>query len=623
MSKIVFLAPDNYMYETALSVIQEGARAIRLERGLLSEGVTVARRLAAEGAEIVITRGGTASAIKDAGIELSIVEVPITGFDIIRSVEAAKQHGRHIAVVAFASMVLGIECLGPILDVDIRKYIIMNEFEAEGKVLQAFADGADAVIGGVITTKAAGKHSYPCVLISSGREGIVQALKEADRIAEARRLEKVKASLFRTVLDYAYEGIISVDHEARITTFNPIAQKMTRLDAHKALGQPVEKIWPELKLDRVVNSGRDDLGQVLRVNSNQILCNKVPIIVNEKVAGAVATFQDISRIQQMEAKIRQEIYASGHIASFTFDDIIGISPAITSTVHIAKEFAQTESAVLLLGETGTGKEVFAQSIHNYSRRAQGPFVAINCAALPSQILESELFGYVGGAFTGANREGKPGLFEVAHRGTILLDEIAEMDYVTQGKLLRVLQEKKVVRLGSDRVIPVDVRVIAATNKSLKSLVAQNQFRADLYYRLNVLRLRLPTLRDRPEDIRLYAQTFLENYTRQSNRQLHFSSGALDLLLKYPWPGNIRELRNVIERIVAVCRGEVIDTGVTAQMLQDDPETGHYTTLIASSEADEIKKALILAKGKYSEAAKILGISRSTLWRKMRALGISE
>lgn len=623
MSKIVFLAPNDYMYETALAVIQESDRAIRLERGLLSEGVTVARRLASEGAEILITRGGTASAIKDAGIELSIVEVSITGFDILRAVEAAKYYGRRIAVVAFGSMVLGIECLGSVLDVEIRKYIIMSEYEAEEKVLQAFANGADVVIGGVITNKAARKHNLACVLISSGREGIVQAIKEADRIAEARRLEKVKASLFRTVLDYAYEGIISVDHEAKITTFNPIAQKMTRLEAHKTLGQPVEKVWPELKLDRVLASGRDDLGQVLKINSNQIICNKVPIIVNDKVAGAVATFQDISRIQQMEAKIRQEIYASGHIANFTFDDIIGIGPAITSTVHIAKEFAQTESAVLLLGETGTGKEVFAQSIHTYSRRAKGPFVAINCAALPSQILESELFGYVGGAFTGANREGKPGLFEVAHRGTILLDEIAEMDYVTQGKLLRVLQEKKVVRLGSDRVIPIDVRIIAATNKSLKVLVAQNQFRADLYYRLNVLRLRLPPLRDRPEDIRLFAQAFLENYARDSSRQLRFSQGSLDLLHSYPWPGNIRELRNVMERIVAVCRGEVIDTDITAQMLQDDPETSLSAAFTVSGEAEEIKKAIMLARGKYVEAARILGVSRSTLWRKMRALGLKE
>ena len=621
MSKIVFLAPNDPMYDTARAVILDGYGAVRLERGLLSEGVKVARQVAAEGAEIIITRGGTASAIKEAGVELSIVEVPITGFDIIRTVQAAKRHGRNIAVVAFSSMVLGVECLGPILDVDIRKYIILSEYEAEDKVLQAFADGADVVIGGVITTKAASKHAYPHELITSGHEGVVQAIKEAGRIAEARRLEKVKASLFRTVLDYAYEGIISVDHEAKITIFNPIAQRMTKLDGKKALGQPVAKIWPDLKLDQVVASGRDDLGQVIKINNNQLLCNKVPLIVNDKVAGAVATFQDISRIQQMEAKIRQEIYASGHVASFTFDDIVGISPAITGTIHMAKEFAQTESAVLLLGETGTGKEVFAQSIHSYSRRAKGPFVAINCAALPSQILESELFGYVGGAFTGANREGKPGLFEVAHRGTILLDEIAEMDYITQGKLLRVLQEKKVVRLGSDRVIPIDVRLIAATNKNLKHLVAENQFRADLYYRLNVLRLRLPPLRERSLDIPLYAQTFLEEYAIEANRQLIFSPEALELLARYPWPGNVRELRNIIERIAAVCRDDIIGARITAEMLRDDQEHNPFEMLKISSEAEDIKRAIALAKGKYTEAAKILGVSRSTLWRKMRALGL--
>jgi transcriptional regulator with PAS, ATPase and Fis domain len=621
MSKIVFLAPDEYMYDTACSVAADADYRIRVEKGLLSEGVAVARRLAEQGAEIFITRGGTAALIKEAGIEVSIVEVPITGFDIIRTVEQAKRQGSHIAVVAFSSMVLGVECLGPILGVDIRKYIIFNEFEAEGKIRQAFQEGADVVIGGVITTKAARKHHLPCVLISSGREGIVQAIKEAQRLAEARRLEKVKASLFRTVLDYAYEGIITVDSEARITIFNPVAQRLTKLNGAKTAGQPIGKVWPELRLERVVATGRDDLGQVLKINGTQVLCNKVPIIVNEKIAGAVATFQDVSRIQQMEAKIRQEIYASGHIASLAFEDILGSSPSIRNTIRIAREYAQTESAVLILGETGTGKEIFAQSIHNYSHRSRGPFVAVNCAALPSQILESELFGYVGGAFTGANREGKPGLFEVAHRGTILLDEIAEMDYVTQGKLLRVLQEKKVVRLGSDRVIPVDVRIIAATNKNLKQLVSQHRFRADLYYRLNVLRLHLPPLRDRDSDIKIYARRFLEKQAQTMKRHLRFTPAALELLSKYPWPGNVRELQNVIERIVAVCHSGEIDAGITAQMLQDDQEGDNLSAMIVSSEVDDIKKAVAEAKGKYTDAAKILGVSRSTLWRRMRALGL--
>lgn len=620
MTRIVFLAPDEEMYKTARLTLADEHSDIFVEKGLLSEGVHLARKLVRQGTELIITRGGTASAIKEAGVEATIVEVPITGFDVIRAVEQAKTHGKNIGVVAFPSMVIGIDCLGPILGVNIRQYIITDEFQAESQVLEAFAEGANAVIGGVITGKASDKHQLPSVLIRSGSEGILQAAQEAKRIAYARELEKVKVSLFRTVLDYSYEGIIAIDHDQHITIFNPIAADITRIGIAKASGKKISQIWPELHLDRVLTSGRDELGQLLKVKGAQILCNKVAIVVNGRTAGAVATFQDTGNIQQMEARIRREIYASGHIANFTFADIFGDSTTIQHAIHTAKQFALTQSSVLILGETGVGKEVFAQSIHNFSSRARGPFVAINCAALPSQILESELFGYVSGAFTGASQKGKPGLFEVAHGGTIFLDEIAEMDYVIQGKLLRVLQEKKVMRLGSDRVIPVDVRIIAATNNRLRTLVQDNKFRADLYYRLNVLRLRLPNLRERGHDIITYAEKFLAHYSQAMNRNLTFTPSALELMVGYSWPGNVRELQNTVERIVAVCRQTQVDTAVVAQMLEDGNESD-LQTIIIQGETEELRQALAIAKGKYNEAAKLLGISRSTLWRKMKKLGL--
>lgn len=616
--KIAFLAPDDTMYQTALAVLEPGHSDILITRGLLSKGVDVARQLVADGVEIIITRGGTASAIRKSGLEVSVVELVITGFDIIRTVQRAKQYGSRVAVVAFQSMVLGIDCLGPILGIDLRQYIIDSEFAAEANVLRAFADGADVVVGGVITAKTARQHGLPAILIDSGAEGIIQAVEEARRLSHARQLEKVKASLFKAVLDFAHEGVISIDQERRITVFNPLAQRITGIDGKKAVGRDIAEIWPELKLEKLLATAKDDLGHILRIGGKRIVCNKVPIVVNGQAVGAVANFQDVGKIQQMEERIRREIYASGHVATFTFDDVLGATSVIRDTVRIAKEFAAAQSAVLILGETGTGKEVFAQSIHNYSRRANGPFVAINCAALPGQILESELFGYVGGAFTGANREGKPGLFEVAHRGTIFLDEIAEMDYTLQGKLLRVLQEKKVVRLGSDKVIPVDVRIIAATNRQLKQLVADNKFRADLYYRLNVLRLRIPPLRERTGDIAVYARHFLFAYA--ANRRLALTDTALQLLGRYPWPGNVRELQNTIERIAVVCPGQTVEAGIINQLL-DDEQDNDLTVLIAGNEAEEIKKALTASRGKYGEAAKLLGISRSTLWRRLRGLGL--
>ncbi|MHB9098843.1 MAG: sigma 54-interacting transcriptional regulator [Syntrophales bacterium] len=621
MPLIAFLAPDEEMLATARATLAKTHPDVQLEQGLLSAGVRKARTLAREGVEIVITRGGTALAINEARLGLTVVEVPITGLDMIRALEEARHTGRHIAVIAFPSMIMGIDCLGPILDIELKRYPISSEFKAEANVLKAVREGAEVVIGGVITVQAARRHNRPCVMIRSGAEGIIQATLEAKRIAEARRIEKVKSTLFQTVLDYAYEGIISIDQDCHVVTFNPEAERITRIDKKRAIGRIVQDILPQLKLERLLTTGKDELGQVIDIGRVRILCNKVPIRVHGTTLGAVATFQDAGKIQQWEANIRKKIYAEEHTAVFTFADVIGPSRQIRHCVAVAEQFAAADSSILISGETGTGKEVFSQSIHNASSRGQQPFVAINCAALPADILESELFGYVGGAFTGASQKGKPGLLEIAHGGTLLLDEIAEMDYSLQSKLLRVIQERKVMRLGSDRVLPVDIRLIAATNKNLKELVAANRFRADLYYRLNVLRLHLPPLRERPEDIAQCAGTFLEKRATQLKRRLRFSRAALEVLIRHPWPGNVRELQNTIERIVAVCRQDTVRAEMVLQMMREDEMSEPFAVGARATGVETIRKALAEARGRQSEAAKILGISRSTLWRRMKSLGL--
>lgn len=622
MSLITFLAPDTSMLERAREVLNAQYPDIAIYKGLLSEGVRLAAQLATAGTDIIITRGGTATAIKAAGIAVVIVEIPITGFDIIRCVKRAKLHGKTIGAVSFSSILEEIECLGPILGVNIKLYPIEQEEQAERQVLRAIEQGVDVVIGGFITGKIAQINNFPFELIDSGAESILLAAREARRIAYARNLEKEKTGQFRTILDYAYEGIIAVDAHCRITVFNPIAERLIGIAGAQAVGRASADIWPGLNLAQVVRRGKDDLGQILTINKTDVLCNKVAIRVNDSIAGAVVTFQDVSQIQQMEAKVRQRIYASGHVAHFRFTDIIGASDSLKRHIEMAKDFALTESSVLIFGETGSGKEVFAQSIHNYSKRCQGPFVAVNCAALSSNILESELFGYVGGAFTGANPKGKAGLFEAAHGGTLFLDEIAEIDAITQGKLLRALQEKQVMRLGSDRIIPVDVRIIAATNKNMRLLVQQNIFRSDLYYRLNVLQLKIPPLRDRKSDIRPLVQFFLASAAPITKNNMRLSSSGVEALMHYSWPGNVRELKNIVERIIAVHKQQLIDAAIVYLMLEDEIQ---YTSLPTgrerSSERQAIDNALALAKGKYSEAARLLGIDRSTLWRKMKRLGL--
>lgn len=616
MSQIVFLAQDTDMFETACSVLKPQYSDIHIENSTLEQSASVIAQLAANGTEIIITRAAAAVAIKAANIKVTIVEISVSPFDTLRAIQKAKQHGSRIAIISYPSFLYGLDLLSSILEIDLRLYPIHTEADIELKAAQILQDGADVLVGGFIAKKIADQYKKPFEIARNGSDSILQAAKEAKRIAHARSLEKAKTSLFRAVLDYAYEGIISTDSEYRITSFNPFAERITGLSQVDVLGKRINEVWPELKLEEVIHTGRDDLGEILKINTTDVLCNKVAILVNHKPVGAVVTFQDITKIQQMENRIRQRIYATGHIANLTFQHIERTSASLEQTIYMAKQIALTRSSILITGETGTGKEVFAQSIHNYSDCCNGPFVAINCAALPAQILESELFGYERGAFTGADPKGKSGLFELAHNGTIFLDEIAEMEYITQGKLLRVLQERVVRRLGGDHIIPINVRIIAATNKNLKALVNQNKFRADLYYRLNVLQLRIPPLRERKKDIELLAGLFLKEQSIISKHNLKLTPAALKVLSDYSWPGNVRELKNVIERIIAVHKRELIDAQVVKLMLKDQHDSDFYIDS-AADELAEIKEALKQARGNHTRAAKLLGISRSTLWRKLK------
>ncbi|KUO78699.1 MAG: hypothetical protein APF81_27730 [Desulfosporosinus sp. BRH_c37] len=623
MTKILYIVPDDSMVTYTRKILKEKFSDIIVEKGIWDEGANITKKMFAKGIEVVIARGGiTVQSIRQVD-NITVVETPITGFDIIRSVQEAKKFGNKLALIAFSSSMLeGVDYLAHILGVEIKQYFTEHPTKVEAAVLKAFAEGAEVVMGGITTTYVAKKHNLPYAFIDSSKESILQAAREAKYVEHALQIEKAKKGMFSTVLDYSYEGIITIDQDCIITGFNPAAQQLTKIESVGAIGQKIKKVLPTLNLDQVVETGLSDLHYLVQIKGMSIMCNKVPIIVNEKPVGAVATMQDVTNIQQMEARIRRDIHDRGHRANFTFDDILGDSPQICQAIEISKEFAKTHSNVLILGETGTGKEVFAQSIHNYSKRANGPFVAINCAALPSQILESELFGYTSGAFTGANKEGRLGLFEAAHGGTVFLDEVAEMDFTTQGKLLRVLQEKVVVRLGSDRVIPVDVRIIAATNKKLKSLVLENAFRDDLYYRLNVLRLTLPPLRERRLDVGIYAQSFLSKYASTLGRKIALSKSAIKWLEGYPWPGNIRELQNAMERTAAICKTDIVDVTVLSQICEDEYKLPTMISDSLSIDAQNILNAMSEAKGKYTAAAKILGISRSTLWRKIRRYGLN-
>ncbi|MEW6115251.1 MAG: sigma 54-interacting transcriptional regulator, partial [Thermodesulfobacteriota bacterium] len=406
--------------------------------------------------------------------------------------------------------------------------------------------------------------------------------------------------------------------------------------------------------------GEPRLGEVLRLRDKTLVANVAPIRVDGEPLGTVITLTEASELQQIEWKIRQQLAEQGTVARYRLEDFIGQSEPVRLLKQRVRAFAATDSTILICGETGTGKEILAHSIHHLSRRRKGPFVSVNCSALPKELVESELFGYEEGAFTGARKRGKPGLFELAHTGTIFLDEVGTLPLDAQAKLLRVIEEKRVMRLGGVRLIPVDVRIIAATNTNLQEAIERNEFRQDLFFRLNILNVRVPPLRERPEDIPLLLEHFVRSLGGELRRISLPRSPLVDRLQSYQWPGNVRELKNFAERFVTsasheadaeacfsrlarellACHGQqntesapVPATPVEAvhHQREDGGPTanGPVSTveeaaqMVARSQRDLLYSVGMSLNWNRKKMAKALGISTTTLWRRLKKAGINE
>lgn len=370
-------------------------------------------------------------------------------------------------------------------------------------------------------------------------------------------------------------------------------------------------------LRRLVADGSDsESEEVVDLNGRTVVVSRSPLYESGQHAGSVFTLLESTTIQQSERKLRSHRSSPQYRARQTFAAIGSHAPALKETIHLGMQYAGTDATVLLTGESGTGKEWFAQAIHNHSMRRGGPFIPINCAALPESLLESELFGYEEGAFTGARRGGKSGLIELAHTGTLFLDEIGDMPVALQTRLLRVLQEREVHRLGASQPTRIDIRIVAATLQPLEELLRSGRFRQDLYYRINVLRIDIPPLRVRSKDIPALARHFLSRVSERYGSQVKQSElieNLLPYLRSYHWPGNVRELENIIERF-AVCahtqKAELILDKQWIHKIAPEFERGNTDT-DSTNYAAEVEKY-----GSVAAAAKMLGISRTTLWRRI-------
>ncbi|GAA3399819.1 sigma-54 interaction domain-containing protein [Paenibacillus hodogayensis] len=473
-------------------------------------------------------------------------------------------------------------------------------------------------------------------------------------------------ALYKFALENAYEGIVIADAKGIVLTASQTYASFIQVELADMIGKHVTEVIPNTRLHIVAETGKAEIADLQQIRGHWMIASRIPIKSRGELIAVVGKimFKDIDRLFEMNAKYR-EIKAHLHYgeakardatgAKYGLEHLLGGSEPMRKVKTMAVKVAKADSAVLITGESGTGKELLAHGIHRESRRRYGPFVAVNCAAIPETLLESELFGYKEGSFTGARRTGRNGKFAQANRGTIFLDEIGELSLSGQVKLLRVLQEKEIEPVGSDKPEPIDARVIAATNRDLRQLVREGRFRSDLYYRLHVVPLHMPPLRERREDIPVIVKSLLEQLAEETGIAVKgVDSECERLLIRYDWPGNVRELRNVAEHALYRMEGDWLDRAALPEeflaglFVQEDPDRERveeaggtvldeddgkreqagslgrtWKARMADYEERLLREAIAQTAGDKQKAAALLGMSKSSLYQKVEQYGISD
>ncbi|WP_308447921.1 propionate catabolism operon regulatory protein PrpR [Pandoraea communis] len=647
------IVPD-YAAQADVQIIDKGYEAV----------IEALECLPAGSVDGIVAAGSNGAFLRER-VALPVVLVKVTGFDVMYALARARRTlpspssaspASRIALVSYARPAPEFERFKSAFHLDIAQHAYFDAHDAEDLVHRLRDEGVEVIVGPGLVTELAERAGLTGVFLYS-QDSVRAAFDTALEVARFGRIEAQRRERLDTVLRHLHEGVASVDLNGRIEAINASMAGMLGVTVADAVGRPLDAIAPALDIARTLESASAELEAIVSMAGKTWVVNRIPLLDQGTLTGALLTCQDSQSFARVDRSLRSRHRPRHLVARYRLDDLIGDSAAMTQVRTLARRYAQTDSTVLVHGESGTGKELLAQGIHNASRRRDYPFVAINCAAFPETLLESELFGYEDGAFSGARRGGKAGLFETAHNGTLFLDEIGEMPMPLQTRLLRVLQEREVLRLGATEPVPCDVRVIAATHRDLRQQVAAGLFREDLYYRLNILRMVLPPLRERMDDLPRLTPLFLERALARAGARMSvdaLQASLLPLLATYRWPGNVRELENLLERIAVVC-ADVVDAreigrarlieiapelGITSSDVskanngremedQDYPETrvdeadtGTTPPLSgrarrAAEELARIHATLAACGGERNAACEALGISRSTLWRKLR------
>jgi transcriptional regulator with PAS, ATPase and Fis domain len=570
-------------------------------------------------------------------VKVPVISLHTKSANLFNAFHACRKIGERIAFVDFekAFPQYDFEHIREILGYDIIQYKF-SDLNALSSVMEdILRDRRD-----VIATTASCMYGYAksrnlkVVLIEHQKHDLAAVIQHTLNIIKVKRQEEERFHWLSAIMDNTEDGFIALDQDGAVASINLTAQKILHLASQDLIGQKAEDLAGASRLlEKIFRVGSGF--EVIENNGEELVISPREIFSDEIYLGRILKIEVLKKIRNIEMQARKMSSPTGFVAVNTFDDIVGVSESIGALKEAARRYANTGSPVLITGESGTGKEMFAQSIHNYSARKDGPFVALNCVTLPENLLDSELFGYEDGAFTGAKKGGKAGLFELAYGGTLFLDEIGEMPLMLQAKVLRVLQEKEIRRIGGSKNTQVDVRFIFATNRDLSEATLNNGFRKDLYYRVNVLNVNIPPLRERPEDIpaivrHLAARLSAGGGGGDGGAPTRFSPGQMESLGRYSWPGNVRELQNFVERIIAITAGQQPSDRLVNAMLGELIRAAGGESRPADTDAllvpigamREMENHIITTLYKmYGEDKNRLGytlkLCNTTLWRRLK------
>ena len=606
-----------------------------IDKGFEQAVAAIDERLKSEEGDVLVAAGSNGAYLRR-HVSLPVVLVKVTGFDMLEALTKARKISERIAIVTHAEITPQLDQFKSLFNLAIEQRSYATAEDAGQCVRELAAAGIEVVVGPGLVSELAQAAGLASVFLYS-QNSVHDAQDEAIERARVAHIEEARRERLNTILRHLNEGVVAVDMDGTIQSLNPVMERLLGVEAGQVLGRRWSDAVPGLSLKRTLEKGVTELEEIEHIGEHTLVTNRIPIREQGMQTGAVLTFQEATVIQRVDRDLRTRHRQRNFVARYQLGQMLGVSSALRATLDLARKYARCDATVLITGESGTGKELLAQGMHNASRRKLHPFVAINCGAFPEALLESELFGYEEGAFTGSRRGGKAGLIEAAHTGTLFLDEIGEMPLALQTRLLRVLQEKEVLRLGGSGATPVDVRVLAATNCDLQERVAQRAFRADLFYRLNILHIELPPLRERPEDVPVIAAHLLESALRRLGSPLS-ACRLLDALMPrlraYRWTGNVREMENVIERIAVYCsdpdRGGVPTEqdlrSIVPELFESESapdERGEdLKALSRKNELGHILRTMEECGGDQAEACRRLGIGRTTLWRKLKASAVS-